>query len=354
MRQGRNILDLADELQRQQETKRDFVADTRALEIDESGMELDGLNGHKCGISSLAHEQIGQRVGIPKKYYDKMREASPALLAQNVNHWFRHTPERRMVRTLDGMVRAFLSERYRPLDNIDMAQAVLPSIAGMECQIISAELTDRRLYIKAVTKKLESEVRPGDVVQAGIVVSNSEVGCGSVKVEPLIYRLVCSNGLIVPDHSLKKYHVGREYGGEDVQEFYRDETREADDKAFWMKLRDVVAGTLSQDIFARIVNKMREASERKIESDPVKVVEVTRERFGLTDDEKGQVLRHLIISGDLTAYGLSSAITRTSQDVPDYERATELERLGSEVITMPKREWEVIGNGTGFHYQGRT
>lgn len=342
MRQGRDIVELADELQRQQKAKRDFVADTRALAMSEDGSQLEGLNGRNCGISSLAHEQIGQRLGIPKKYYDKMKEESPNLLARNVNHWFKNTPERRMVRTIDDQVRAFLSERYRPLDNLDMAEVVLPTIASMECQIVSAELTDKRLYIKAVTRKIEAEVVPGDIVQAGIVISNSEVGCGSVKVEPLIFRLVCSNGLIVPDYSLKKYHVGREYGGEDVQEFYRDETRVADDKAFWMKVRDVVSGTLSRDVFARIVTRMRDAAGRKIESDPVKVVEVVRTRFGLTDNERGQVLRHLITGGDLTAYGLSNAITRSSQDVSDYERATELERLGSEVITLPKRDWEVM------------
>ena len=342
MRQGRDILELADELERQQKTKRDFVADTRALEMSNDGSWLDGLNGHKCDISSLAHEQIGQRLGIPKKYYDKMKEDSPDLLARNVNHWFKNAPERRMVRTIDDRVRAFLSERYRPLDNLDMAEAVLPSIKGMKCRIVSAELTGRRLYIKAVTESIKEEVRSGDVVQAGIVISNSEVGCGSVRVEPLVFRLVCSNGLIVPDYSLKKYHVGREYGGEDVQEFYRDETRIADDKAFWMKVRDVVSGTLSRDVFAKIVTRMREAAGRRIESDPVKVVEVTKTRFGLTDNERGQVLRHLITSGDLTAYGLSNAVTRTSQDISDYERATELERLGSEVITLPKREWEAL------------
>ena len=344
MKKGRNIVELAEELKRQQETKRDFIADTRALKMTDDASSMEGLNGHKCDIRTLAHEQIGQRLEIPKKYYDKMREESPGLLAHNVNHWFVTAPERRMVRTIDGHVRAFLSERYRPLDNLDMAEAILPSIMGMKCEIVSSEITDRRLYIKAVTDKLESEVRPGDIVQAGIVISNSEVGCGSVKVEPLIFRLVCSNGLIIPDHSLRKYHVGREYGGDDVQEFFRDETREADDKAFWLKVRDVVSGTLSSDIFLKIVNRMREASGRKIEADPVKVVEVTRARLGLTEDERGQVLRHLIISGDLTAYGLSSAITRTSQDIADYERATERERLGSEVITLPRKEWEVIAN----------
>jgi len=33
-------------------------------------------------------------------------------------------PERRMVRTLDGSTRAFLSDRYRPLDNFDLAHEV--------------------------------------------------------------------------------------------------------------------------------------------------------------------------------------------------------------------------------------
>lgn len=342
MKEGRNIYELADELERQQDSKKDYVADTRALKMSDDGNWLDGLNGHACDISGLAHEQIGQRLGIPKKYYDKMKEHSPNLLARNVNHWFETTPERRMVRTMDNRVRAFLSERYRPLDNLDMAEAVLPTINDMKCRIISAELTDKRLYIKAVTERIESVVRPGDVVQAGIVISNSEVGCGSVKVEPLIFRLVCSNGLIVPDHSLKKYHVGREYGGEDVQEFFRDETREADDKAFWLKVRDVVSGSLKQEVFDRVVDKMREAAGREIKGDPVKVIEVTRSRFGLNDTERGQVLRHLISGGDLTAYGLSNAITRTSQDLEDYERATDLERLGSDVITMPRREWEVM------------
>ncbi len=315
MRQGRDIYELAGELERQQKSKKDYIADTRALEMSDDGSWLAGLNGHSCDISRLAHEQIGQRLGIPKKYYDKMMEKSPGLLARNVNHWFSNTPERRMVRTMDDRVRAFLSERYRPLDNLDMAEAVLPAIKNMGCRIISAELTDKRLYIKAVTERITAEVRTGDVVQAGIVVSNSEVGCGSVKVEPLIYRLVCSNGMIVPDYSLKKYHVGRGYGGDDVQEFFRDETRLADDKAFWMKVRDVVSGSLRQEVFEKIVGRMRKAAGREITGDPIKVVEVTKTRFGLNENEKGQVLRHLIASGDLTAYGLSSAVTRTSQDI---------------------------------------
>ena len=85
-----------------------------------------------------------------------------------------------MVRTLDGQARAFLSDRYRRLDNFDLASSVLPVLGEMGdgIQIISAEMTETRMYIKVINKRLELEVQKGDVVQAGMVLSNSEVFCG--------------------------------------------------------------------------------------------------------------------------------------------------------------------------------
>ena len=40
----------------------------------------------------------------------------------------------------------------------------------------SCQLTDSRMYIKVVNTRLEAEVVPGDIVQSGIIISNSEVG----------------------------------------------------------------------------------------------------------------------------------------------------------------------------------
>ena len=37
----------------------------------------------------------------------------------------------------------------------------------------------------------------------------------------------------------------------------------------------------------------------------------------------------------MTAYGMLNAITRTSQDLEDYKRATALERDGSRVLSLP-------------------
>ena len=70
-------------------------------------------------------------------------------------------------------------------------------------------MTENRLYLKIVNHRLEMEVVPGDYVQAGVVISNSEVGLGSVSVQPLVYRLLCINGMVVNDMGERKNHVGR-------------------------------------------------------------------------------------------------------------------------------------------------
>jgi hypothetical protein len=348
MKTGRTLSEMAAELDRQSKAKRDFVAPTTQLEYIpfSSGVPVGTLrvNGHGAyDVTELGHEQIAGRVGIPKQYYDRMRKDAPELLASNVNTWFKRQPEKRMVRTLDNRVRAFLSDRYRPLDNFDLAQIAFDTLTTPGMRIESTELTERRLYVKAVTERIQLEVKKGDMVQAGIVISNSEVGCGSVKVEPMIFRLVCSNGMIAADHSMRKYHVGRSGSeGDFAAEFFKNETRMADDRAFWLKVRDVIQGAFSKDLFEAMVGRMQTIAGNEIKAPADDVVEVVQEKFGLSDDERGGVLNHLIKGGDLTQWGLLNAITRTAQDVPDYDRATELERLGGTVLELPKLDWQKI------------
>ena len=58
-------------------------------------------------------------------------------------------------------------------------------------------------------------------------------------------------------------------------------------------------------------------------------------RYTLNDTERARVLRHLIVEGDPTAYGLISAATHYSQEVADNERATDSEALRGKLIELP-------------------
>jgi hypothetical protein len=277
-------------------------------------------------------------MGIPQKYLRRMATEAPELLARNVNHWFAHKPERRMIRTLGADARAFLSDTYRPLDNYDLLGAVVPRLGEAGCEIKSSEVTERRLYIQAVTPRLTEEVKVGDVVQAGVVISNSEVGCGAINVEEFIWRLSCANGLVLGS-AIRRCHLGRSGEVDDsTYELLSSQTRQLDDKAFWAKVNDVVAAVLSGERFLQNVGKLRQAATQPLGS-PLAVVEVAAERLGLADEEKDAVLRHLVNGGDLTQWGLMNAVTRTAQDVAEYDRGIELERMGGRVLELPASDW---------------
>jgi hypothetical protein len=343
MKQGRSLIDLATEVQRQVQSKRDFLADTRSITMYDKGNLLE-LEDKDFEITSHCHHQIGERLQIPRKYYDRMRVSAPALLTSNVNHWFKNSPETRMIRTLDGRARAFLSDRYRPLDNFDLMENILQVVKEKKLKIVSAELTETRLYLKIIMMEMEGEVKPGDPVQAGVIISNSEIGMGSVNIQHMINRLVCSNGMIVPDSGLRRFHIGRRNNNSEdgIIEYLKDETKILDDKAFWAKIRDIVEATLNKDSFDLILNRLRKSTENKIEGNPVKVVEEITKRYSFSENEKGGILNELINGGDLSMWGLANAVTATSQKVDDYDRATDLEKIGGQIIELPKQDWNAI------------
>ena len=292
-------------------------------------------------IGDIAHRQIGTHLSIPAKYYERMRSEDPGLLAHNVNTWLERTPAQRMIRVLDGKARAYLSNRYLRMDNYSIASAVLPILAEIpDVRIESCQITDSRMYIKAVNPRLQEDVTPGDTVQAGVVISNSEVGLGSVNIQPLIYRLVCSNGMVVNDAATKRNHIGRATDAEENFQLYSEKTLAADDHAFLLKVQDTVRAAAEEARFAQVVGMMREAAAIPMNTADVPgVVKLASRQFGLTDSEGEGILQHLIEGHDLSLYGLSNAVTRYSQDVSSYDRASDLEIIGYNILAMPRSVW---------------
>ncbi|MBE0623480.1 MAG: DUF932 domain-containing protein [Burkholderiales bacterium] len=350
MKSGCSLVNLAQELERQLAGKQDLIVPTSLLrcQTDEAGscrMIVESKDGGgEYGITKLARRQLADKLKIPFAYFERMRSEQPTLLDRNVNTWLQTEDDRRMIRTLDGQVRAVLSDRYRRLDNYDLAEAVLPMLQRLaDARFESVELTETRMYLKVVTPRVEFEIAPGDVVQAGIVVTNSEVGHGTLSVQPLVYRLVCRNGLIASDRALRKTHVGRVLQSEDeATTVFRDDTLAADDKAFFLKVRDVVEAAVSEATFRQVAQKMQKTRDIKLTGNPVRAVEVLANRYTLNESERAGVLRHLIVDGDLSAYGLVNAVTHCSDDVEDYDRATEFEALGGKLIELSSSEWKEV------------
>lgn len=364
MKTGKTLVELAAELERRAAAKADYLVDTKSAKVTVQPAEITASQadavtltfGDKTvGINKIAHAQIASALEIPKAYYDKMLASEPELLATNVNRWFEKYPKTQMVRTLDGKARAFLSDRYRPLENEELAQAVLPVLLEKDLAIMSCEVTDTRLFIKAVDKRVERALQDlggkfGDgkhviarVASPAITISNSEVGMGALSILAGVYDSFCSNLATFNERSMRKYHVGGKAAdlGEDVYAMLSDKTRRLSDAALWASVGDVVRNAFDRARFDGLVDKI-EGTTRDVIADPVKIITLTSKRFGLTEGEGRGILRNLIEGGSLTRFGLYNAITRTAQDIEDYDRATEFERLGGGIIDLPASEWRTL------------
>lgn len=341
---------LASAILAQQETKRDYIVDTRTMTFSTedamSTLTFDNPDGGIDGgpVNDHAHGQLAARLGIPVKYYRRMQTEYPALLDQNVGGWFIKQPERRMVRMLDGRVRAVLSDRYRKLDNIDlMEHAVIPTLGdtpGLHFQV--ASLTPEKLHINALLPGLAAEIKRGDVVQAGVSIHNSEVGNGALKVQPRVWRLACLNGLLVDALALSKYHVGRT-ADEDAYAVYTDETMKADDHAFFLKVRDVVKAALSESTFATIVEQLQRTTDPSAQiQNPVMAAERLADRYDLDGGEQASLLRHLATGGDLTQWGAINAVTAAAKSADTFDRQADMEAVGGRLAGMDAREWAAV------------
>jgi hypothetical protein len=361
---------LAAELLRLAETKTDDIVDTRRMSFvttaaDEevgpaSYLTFDGAGHDDIGggpVNDHAHAQIADRLGIPKRYYDRMRGEAGPLLDANVMHWFHNKPEKRMVRMLEGKVRAFLSNRYRRLDHDELlAHGVMPVFQqyGDRLNFHVAALTDQKLYLRAILPELAADIdaRPGDhtfiepgggadIVQAGVEIRNSEVGSGALAITPFIWRLRCFNGLVVADRSLTRYHIGREQE-ETAYAVYQDDTLAADDRAFYMKVRDAVTAALSDVTFGEIVRGMREAAGAEKIIDPPAATERLAKRLDLGEGEAASVLRQLATGGDMSKWGMVNAVTAAAKDADGFGRQADMEAMGGALLALPEREWAAI------------
>lgn len=331
MKEGRPLPLLAAELERQAGAKRDYLAHAGELAVRSNG-HSELILGDAYPVTDIAHSQIADYLEIPKAFYDRMRERTgdlvvrtpsgeanagdPTLFDTVVNTLLSSKgAERRLVRTLDGSARAFLSDSFSvDLDNYDVfryaARAIEEAGLGPE-NVLSAEVTERRLYLKVVSPRIRAEISPENlrtphgmlkepqIIQAGFVLTNSETGLGSLRVSMLVYRLQCTNGWI-KEESLRQRHVGKSLESGDDGSVYRSDTRAQDAKLRLMKVRDHIAAALDAGAFREFAARMQESACVRLEGSPERCVEATARKFGLTQSEKELVLGELVEGADLS------------------------------------------------------
>jgi hypothetical protein len=325
---------LVRELTRYENIKRDYTVPVSQIDMLSEGGVIQTAGGDFWSPNDHAHGQIAGYLDIPVKYYRRMKAQRPDILARNVNGWLLDKKGSRFVRTFvendaekPRIMRAFLSDSYRPIDHLPVVQTLIPVLQGFEqFEVTGAQLTDTRMYLQVVFPTSRREVSVGDAVDFGITLTNSETGAGAVDVKRFARVLRCKNGM-VGESIIRRVHAGGRITGD--AEIFREETIAADLKAFQMRLTDILKHELSDAAFDAQVNKYRELRGVEVEK-PKEVIENVTQRFKMTEDEAEEMLANLHRGNDYSGWGLVNSVTALR--VENQDRQYELERIGEKLV----------------------
>jgi hypothetical protein len=317
-------------------------------------------------------QQIGEKQSpnVPWKFLQDLTASKPFTSAALLNDLLADGGPQ-FVRTLDGKCRAFLSSRYRVLDNFDLAFASLQAVQAVGGNVIECSLTDKKMHMtftcQSIWDRLAAARDNGGSVNVGqlanrahferfvgnagernwagrnvndlpggsetvfpiVRVSNSETGHGGFSIRVGMLQGICMNGMI-SDVELDKVHLG----GVMNAGLWTDETHAADSKAIFLKARDTIAAGFDQEKFSALVARARKAGSVQIE-DATAAVDQVVASLKMPESAKSSILEYFLSDYQRTALGLGQAVSRYAQDLPEADAADEMETWAGAIIAKP-------------------
>lgn len=317
---------LIEELERQKPLKWDKRINSSQVEMipfeDHIRFQLHGQDAFP--ILKPCHNQIADKLEIPLKYYQKMETEVPELLVKNVNTWLKKKEKDFFIRGLGSSIRAFLSERYRVIDHLDVLYCSLNELQSHEAEIEDCYLSEIEMNLKVKSQKLKDFVRyKDDLIVGGLFFTNSETGHKALRVEPRLFRVKCSNGMIIEEFVTREIHIGND-------EF---------DEVIYLSIRKSIRELFGR--FGEIVQTLKESTEVKIRN-PQKVINNLVEHYKLSEVQKDNILMAFGAEPEYDKYGIANAVTQAAQKEETWEKSTELERIGGRLIALPIEEFKSL------------
>lgn len=420
------LSDLVGLLEDQHERKVDVVAPASKIRSEGGLLRIEGTepvitdDGVTQGDglyrpTRVCDEGIAQKIGIPLPYLKRLREERADMFDANVNGWLQGRREKvrqrsnpafreyvsnvppaerdageappqwleetiadavpgdprsfliRAFRGDDGeagVARAFLSDKYKVVDNLDVLTAALDGVrqAGTPIVIDGCDLTDRRMYVRVIAPQmtvlaenlLKNYRNPfgddferwrrvadreglgfGDgsepIVFAGFVISNSETGGGAFTITPRMVIKVCKNGLTLTKDALRGVHLGSQHDEGVIR--WSDDTQQKTLALVTAKARDAVATFLDTDYMSKAIGEIEEKAGVPV-VDPTKQIEIIGKALQFSTEARKGVLEHFIRGADTTAGGLMNAVTSYAQTIPNADEASDLEGAALRVLDM--------------------
>ena len=352
--------------------KQDFTAPTKDLQLEtqitdgdnanKSQVILEATGGEPTKIltvNEVALQQISSKSEIDIRTVRRLRDHYPAELDSIINAIWKREPKGIMLRTFvdkddsdKGVLRAFTSSSYKVFDNEDVLTNTLPQLVDSpaDWQVVNGTLTDQRMYLRLKSLNQVAEPAVGDAMANGLLISNSEVGLGSVNVQQLIYTLICKNGMTTANKS-RSTHVTSSRGT-DSWSILTDEAKSADNQALSLKLRDLVGHFANRESFDQVIDQMRLAHSEKVTGSLPSAVDTLCGILKLPKSDNPKVLAGLMATLQQSGYNQGQAASRATfvnAVTAVGNQATTLEdnredwsRLGGKVLNLAPNQWQSV------------
>jgi hypothetical protein len=333
------------------------------------------LNG-RFGLTHTAVGHLGGIADIPPRYLRTCLETNVPLFDENLNSWMAHdklSEKNVLVRILTGLdaenpdiigqARAFLSDRFDgSKDNLPLLLAVLDGIrqAGIAADQldIKGDLTEDRMYMTVRAPEitgyahdllkgyvspyangrgtahggLDAENLP--IIEAGLLIQNSETGGAALKITPRVVVRACANGLQQTVDSMRQVHLGAKLNEGQV-EWSRD-TRRAANELARSQATDAVKSFLNVSYVEKVIERMTEDAITPIK-EVKKTIEFVAKDQNYTEAEADSILNFFIDGGQRTAGGVMQAITAAVQQIEDPQRAYDIEATAVDAMKVAAR-----------------
>lgn len=383
-----DLTDLLGLLRDQHARKVDVVAPATAIRSVEGVLTVRGTepilteDGVTAGDgayvpTAVCDEGVADKLGVPVAYLKRLRTDRPDLYDANVNGFLhgrralmgypdRATADRlgipsgeqyekrpgipadprsfllRAFRGDDGgtgIARAFLSDRFSIVDNLDVLVAALDGIrdAGVQVNIDGGDLTERRMVVRVSCPEVTAlapvllrgyrspftgeQGTDNPTVWAGFQISNSEVGGGAFTITPRLVVQVCKNGMTITKDALTKVHLGGRLDAGVVR--WADDTQQAAVSLVKKQTRDAVQAFLSPEYLTNTIASLEVRAGETVQThDEVKVLAKAAK---FTDAEVDGILSYFTQGAQMTRGGVANAVTAYAQTVEDGDQAYALE-----------------------------
>ena len=206
----RKILDLREETQHRGVLDPDVT-------FQSLGEKVPGLirtsEGDSFTLTDGAFSNLCEILGAPCRY---LMRCPPDLREANVNTWVRTEIEGK--RPLDGwgfysqesVIQTFSRLNFVHTSSRSVFDMLMEVVDGGMLDVLDTYVTSGGVEFKIVTSR-EIEARVGDITRAGLSIRHSDRELLPFSVEPFMYRLVCVNGVVVPECTgLRRYRSGDE------------------------------------------------------------------------------------------------------------------------------------------------